>query len=96
MRQLVHENIVSLEYCRIDDQVSDIFTKPLAKSIFIKLRMILRLQEDAIMGRFPTNLISPLESLESCVDGGVLEHQEFMVHHTTLSVFNGNLHMRPS
>jgi hypothetical protein len=47
---LVHENVVSLEYCRIDDQVVDIFTKPLAEAKFIKLHTMLGIQEDAIMG----------------------------------------------
>jgi hypothetical protein len=37
LRQLVDENIVSLEYCIIDDQVSDIFTKSLSEAIFINL-----------------------------------------------------------
>jgi hypothetical protein len=83
LRQLVHENIVSLVYCRTDDQVVDIFTKPLSEARFIKLHTMLGLQEAAIMGGCPTDIISPPESPESCVDGGVLEHQVLMVHHTS-------------
>jgi hypothetical protein len=30
------------------------------------------------------DVISPPESLDMCVDGGVLEHQTLMVHHTSL------------
>jgi hypothetical protein len=44
--------------------------------------MILRLQEDAIMEGCHEDIISPLESLETCDDREVLEHQELMVHHT--------------
>jgi hypothetical protein len=52
LRQLVHENIVSLGYCRTYDHVDDVFTEPLAEDRFIKLYMILGLQEDAIIGGF--------------------------------------------
>jgi hypothetical protein len=47
---LVHENVVSLEYCRTKDQVADIFTKPLAEAKFIKLHTMFGLHEAAIMG----------------------------------------------
>jgi hypothetical protein len=70
LRQLVHENIVSLEYCRTNDQVVDIFTKPLVEAIFIKLHTMLGLQEAAIMGGCHNDIISPPESPEMCVDGG--------------------------
>jgi hypothetical protein len=50
LRQLVHENILSLEYYIADDQVVDIFTKTLVESIFIKIHTMLGIQEDAIMG----------------------------------------------
>jgi hypothetical protein len=50
LRQLVHENIVSLEYCRLDNQVANIFIKPLAEDRFIKLCMMLGLHEATIMG----------------------------------------------
>ena len=32
---------VSLEYCRSEDQLDDIFTKPLSKEVFVKLRTML-------------------------------------------------------
>ena len=83
LRQLVHGNIVSLVYCRTDDQVVGIFTKPLSEAIFINLRTMPGLQEFAIMGGFHDDVISSPESLEMCVDGGVLEHQALMVHHTS-------------
>jgi hypothetical protein len=80
---LVHDDIVSLEYFHIEDQVVDIFTKTLAEAIFIKLHTFLGLQEAEIMGRFSSNVISLHESPNLCIDGGVLEHQSLMVHHTS-------------
>jgi hypothetical protein len=74
LRQLVHENIVSLEYCRTKDQVANIFTQPLDEAIFIKVRMMLGIQEAAIIGGCSSDLISPLETPNLCVDRGVLEH----------------------
>jgi hypothetical protein len=50
LRNLFHENVVSLKYCRTDDKVVDIFTKPLSEAIFIKLHMMLGIQEVEIMG----------------------------------------------
>jgi hypothetical protein len=50
LQQLVHENIVSLEYCITEDKVVYILMKPLAKAIFINLRTMLGIQKDAIMG----------------------------------------------
>jgi len=50
LRQFYHKSVVSLEYCRIDDQVDDIFTKPLSKFIFIKLDMILGIHEASNIG----------------------------------------------
>jgi hypothetical protein len=60
---LVHENIISLEYYRIEDQIVDIFTKPLTEDIFINIYMMLGLHEAAIMGRggVPSDVISPPE-----------------------------------
>jgi hypothetical protein len=83
LRQLVHENVVSLLYCRIDDQGANIFTKTLSEVRFIKLRTMLWIQEDAIMGGCPTNVISPPESPKPCDNGGVLENQVMRVHHTS-------------
>jgi hypothetical protein len=78
-----------------DDQVVDIFTKPLSEAKFIKLHMMLGIQEAAIMGGCPTDVISPPESPELCVDGGVLEHQVLMVHHTSPRISRSvvDLHM---
>jgi hypothetical protein len=50
LRQLVHDNVVSLVYYRTNDQVVDIFTNTLSKAIFITICTMLRLQEDAILG----------------------------------------------
>jgi hypothetical protein len=50
---LVHDDIVSLEYRCTKDQVIDIFTKPLAESIFINLLTFLGIQEEGIMGGVP-------------------------------------------
>jgi hypothetical protein len=55
--QLVHEDVVSLEYCRTEDQVVDIFTKTLAEVRFIKLYTLLGIQEDAIMGGCSNDVI---------------------------------------
>ena len=41
LRQLEHENIDTLVYYRIDDQIVDIFTKPLSESKFIKFHSFL-------------------------------------------------------
>jgi hypothetical protein len=35
------------------------------------------------MGGCSSDVISPPETPELCVDGGVLEHQALMVHHTS-------------
>jgi hypothetical protein len=62
LRQLFHENIVSLKYCRIDDQVANIFTKTLAEAKFFNIFTMFGLQEAAIMGVCHKDIISPLES----------------------------------
>jgi hypothetical protein len=70
LRDLVYENILSLEYCRTNDQVVDIFTKHLIEAIFFKLCMMFGIQEDAIMGVCHNDVISPPESPNTCVYGG--------------------------
>jgi hypothetical protein len=47
--QLFHEDVVSLKYCRKNDLFVDIFTKSLIEAIFIKLCMILEVQEAKII-----------------------------------------------
>lgn len=69
LRQLVHDHVVSLLYCRTNDQVVDIFMKSVSKTKFIKFHDLLRLQEDSIMGGC-VDVISPLEPLEHCANGG--------------------------
>jgi hypothetical protein len=68
--QLVHDDVVSLEYCRTEDHVDGISTNPLVESIFIKLQTLFGLQEAATMGGCSSDIISPHKPLESCVDGG--------------------------
>jgi len=86
LRQLVYENVVSLEYCRTNDQIIDIFIKPFYEARFFKLHRTLGIHEVAIMGGCHAHVISPLESLESCVYGRVLKHQFMMVHDTSLEI----------
>lgn len=69
LRHLVHEHIASLLYCKINDHVVDIFMNSLSESKFIKFWDLLKIQETAIM-KGCANEISPLESLESCANGG--------------------------
>ncbi|KAI3647783.1 hypothetical protein MP228_008004 [Amoeboaphelidium protococcarum] len=38
VRQLVEDGVVKLEYCNTNDQLADIFTKPLARDRFVQLR----------------------------------------------------------
>jgi hypothetical protein len=45
--------------------------------------MILGIQEATVMEGCNNDIISPLESPETCDDEGVLEHQELMVHQTS-------------
>ena len=61
LRHLVHEYVVSLEYCRTNDPVVDIFTKTLVESQFINLCMMFGIQEAKIMGGYHNDVISPLE-----------------------------------
>ena len=41
IRELVKKQEIKLEYCRSEDQVVDIFTKPLKIDVFKKLKMML-------------------------------------------------------
>jgi hypothetical protein len=61
---LVQEKVVTLVYYKTNDQIVDIFTKPLSEAKFVKLCNMLGLQEDAIMGGCPVDVIPPPESLE--------------------------------
>lgn len=81
---MVQEKVVTLVYCKIDDQIIDIFTKALLKVKFIKFFTFLRLQEAMFMGGCP-KVISPPESPQCCVDGEVLEHKSLLVHQISIS-----------
>lgn len=72
LQQLVQVNVVTFAYCRTDDQVVDIFMKPLFKVKFLKLRAMLGIQEATIMW-VCAKVISSLESPEHFSDGEVLE-----------------------
>jgi len=41
LRDQVRKNMIKLEYCKSEDQIADIFTKPLKINVFIKLRNLL-------------------------------------------------------
>ena len=41
LRDNVEKGNVSLEFCRSEDQLADIFTKPLCKEVFVRLRTLL-------------------------------------------------------
>jgi len=58
LRQLVQEKIVTLFYYKTNDQIVDIFTKPLFEAKFVKIHNMLGLQEDAIMGVCPIDIIT--------------------------------------
>eukprot|EP00253_Pinus_taeda_P006784 PITA_06784 len=40
IRKLIHDHVLEVQYCSIDDQVADIFTKALIEAKFIKLRFM--------------------------------------------------------
>jgi hypothetical protein len=50
LRQLVHEKVVTLVYCKTNDNIVDIFTKSLYEANFVKLHNMLGLQAVEIMG----------------------------------------------
>lgn len=41
LKDLIKDEIIDLDYCRSEDQVADIFTKPLSLATFLKLRKLL-------------------------------------------------------
>eukprot|EP00253_Pinus_taeda_P028073 PITA_28073 len=45
IRKLIHDHVLEVQYCSIDDQVVDIFTKPLTEAKFTKLRFMVGVQE---------------------------------------------------
>ena len=69
LRQLAQEKGVTLVYCKINDQIVDIFKNSLSKAKFGKLHDMLKVKASTIMGGCPIDVISPPKSLEHCVDG---------------------------
>ena len=51
IRNLVHDSVIEVLYCPIDDQVADIFTKSLTEAKFSKLRSMLGVQECVLSRR---------------------------------------------
>ena len=80
-RQLVQTKVISLLYCRTDDQVDDIFINPLSKVKFLKFPCLLGLQSTTIVGGC-ANVISPPKSPKCHVDGEVLGPLIMLVQHT--------------
>ena len=50
IRNLIHDHILEVQYCRTDDQIEDIFTKALTEAKFSKLRSMLGVLEVVIKG----------------------------------------------
>ena len=50
IRNIVHDSVIEVLYFPIDDEVADIFTKPLTEANFSKLRSMLGVQECIIKG----------------------------------------------
>ena len=46
LRNLTRDGVVMLLYCRFQDQLADIMTKPLTRVVFKKLRMLLGVCQD--------------------------------------------------
>eukprot|EP00253_Pinus_taeda_P031346 PITA_31346 len=50
IRNLIHDNVLEVQYCSTDDQVADIFTKVLIEAKFTKLRFMVGVQEVVTKG----------------------------------------------
>eukprot|EP00253_Pinus_taeda_P029019 PITA_29019 len=48
--KFIHDHVLEVQYCSIDDQVGDIFTKALTKVKFIKLRLWLEFRKLSLRG----------------------------------------------
>ena len=66
---MVEEKFFILDYCKIDDQLTDIFTKPLSKMKFIKFHTLFGLQKGTIMGGC-IDVILPPKFPKYCINGG--------------------------
>ena len=62
LRQLVWEKVITLVYCRTNDQIVDIFTKCISEEELINFCTFLGIQEVVIIG-VCSEAISPLEYL---------------------------------
>ena len=50
IRNIVHDHVLEMLYCPIDDQVADIFIKSLTEAKFSKIRSMLGFQECVLKG----------------------------------------------
>jgi hypothetical protein len=50
IRNLIHDQVIEVFFCPIEDQVANIFTKSLTEAKFSKLQSMLGVQEVVIMG----------------------------------------------
>ena len=50
IRNLVHDSVIEVLYCRTDDEVADNFTKSLIEVKFSKLQSMLGVQECVLQG----------------------------------------------
>lgn len=50
IRDQVKRNEVQLVYCKSEDQLADIFTKPLKTDVFVKLKKMLGMTEFGLVG----------------------------------------------
>eukprot|EP00253_Pinus_taeda_P022965 PITA_22965 len=50
IRKLIHDHVLEVQYCSIDDQVADIFTKALIEAKFTKLRLWLEFRKLSLRG----------------------------------------------